>query len=920
MNIKLYGKAVFRVPQFPINATLEQSWNELKESIKLASADFFKLIENASYEEYHSLPPRIKLTVQKYFNRARFRATPYGTFAAVGTCNIGKNGTSQLILHTDPVKHEYTDWQITEELTDLWKSKPLDAMLLFANHSYYQIGDEIRYIYREEDYQLSDITYTPLVHSILKQCEHPTPMNKVIEAIKDQYNIESEESLSWISELIDLQLIFTNYHPNIIGEDFFHRIRHPQGPGTPKYTINERRCLAGGPDSKQLETVKQLVLHLSRSLPAPELPGDLADFIAAFSKRYDQREVPLMEALDPVIGIGYGGMEEAADHSLIIDLSESSGPGAANDWIRELIGQRLKLDSSPIIIDKIPGNGATQQANLPNTFSAILSLCDDLIILDKLGGPTGTAIHGRFTLCSPEILRQCRAIAGIESASNPDILFFDIGYTGERRVDNVNRRQDIYSHKLSIHGFDTSAEPLLANDIRVCVRNGQLILYSHRYKKRLIPRIATAYNYQRSALPLFRILCDIQHQDIQPYFIADPDRLFPDLDFIPRLQYRNIVVAPARWRLHKAYTGHNSLSAYIQSLDIPRYIRAGHADQTLVLDTLCMDDMALLQSVLHSKGPLWVQEAFIPQEPVAADRRGNTYLSELLLTFYHEQQIYTPYAPSMEKDKQRHFLPGSEWVYYELYCHPGYADELLVKILLPNIRELQPLIRHWFFIRYNDGGDHLRLRIRLKKSEYHFRVLRAMEKPLHALLSDGRIRDVRCPTYTRELERYGSDKIEAIEKHFCMDSIWVLDHIALNDLDKYRICTELMRMAGHLSGFDDSEFTALIQGACSCHISEHRPSTAALKRMNRIFKAMLNDPVNVTIPDRILRSYRDILSDISGERKRRLYTDLIHMHINRLFATDQRRHEMLLYEYLLQWCKRKHFQPAGTASTRDPAV
>lgn len=77
MKLKLHEKVVFRVPQFPVDATLRECWDELKKSIALASPEFYQYIKDTDYGGYENLSEPIKITVQKYFNRARFRATPY---------------------------------------------------------------------------------------------------------------------------------------------------------------------------------------------------------------------------------------------------------------------------------------------------------------------------------------------------------------------------------------------------------------------------------------------------------------------------------------------------------------------------------------------------------------------------------------------------------------------------------------------------------------------------------------------------------------------------------------------------------------------------------------------------------------------------------------------------------------------------
>ncbi|HBX51207.1 MAG: hypothetical protein A2275_06955 [Bacteroidetes bacterium RIFOXYA12_FULL_35_11] len=63
----------------------------------------------------------------------------------------------------------------------------------------------------------------------------------------------------------------------------------------------------------------------------------------------------------------------------------------------------------------------------------------------------------------------------------------------------------------------------------------------------------------------------------------------------------------------------------------------------------------------------------------------------------------------------RYFIPGSEWLYYKIYCGPKTADTIIENVFLPVSSKLfeNSLIKKWFFIRYSDSDLHLRFRILL---------------------------------------------------------------------------------------------------------------------------------------------------------------------------------------------------------------
>lgn len=53
-------------------------------------------------------------------------------------------------------------------------------------------------------------------------------------------------------------------------------------------------------------------------------------------------------------------------------------------------------------------------------------------------------------------------------------------------------------------------------------------------------------------------------------------------------------------------------------------------------------------------------------------------------------------------------------------------------------------------------------------------------------------------------------------------------------------------------------------------------------------------------------SFIRVLTQCAPENALKLFTDLIHMHVNRLFNKDQRTHEMVMYYFLLKDIQRQN--------------
>lgn len=86
---------------------------------------------------------------------------------------------------------------------------------------------------------------------------------------------------------------------------------------------------------------------------------------------------------------------------------------------------------------------------------------------------------------------------------------------------------------------------------------------------------------------------------------------------------------------------------------------------------------------------------------------------------------------------------------------------------------------------------------------------------------------------------------------------------------------------------------------------EYKLNPASFKRLNKRFlerKSILNPVVNSSfsgLPAHYKRAFLNAFSNFKCREERvKLLTDVIHMHVNRLFSADQRRHEAILYHYL----------------------
>lgn len=928
MKIKIDPTVIFRTPRFSYHSDLFSCWEELKKSIAISSNSFYQIVKDVKADDLKTVPPRVFFTIWKYFNRAQFRSTPYGTFASFSVLeNAFKFDSSNIIIAEKQQVIEFTDWPVKNNIQFLFSDLLKNNALIFSNSSYYHISGNIRYIACTEGlFELAEIKSEDLINKILIACSQPIKFTDLIEKLA--LSIEEEESLATLLEdMHGIQLVFTDFDANIVGEDYFQRLKIGVQPNLSKYIIAKREVKSGEINQNLFLAIPNLISLLQGIVPINELEA-LKKFKDKFKRKFEHQEVSLVIALDPELGIGYDELEQAGhEDDFITKLSSKTKSKTLDSNLKTILSNALSVQkfeqNETIFLDKLSFINNSKTVQTPNTFSMLLSVADDLIIVDQIGGSTANALNGRFTLADVAVENNCKSVAAMEQSANPDVLFFDVAYMVETDIDNINRRKLVYNHQLSILNFDTSNDPLTLNDIAISIMGDEVVLRSKKHNKRVIPKIASAYNYSRSDLAVFRLLCDIQNQGIQTNLSLKLDQIFPNLDYYPRLQYQNIVLSRSKWQVSKteilsgAHLSVEYCRSHLQDKGISRYFKTGSSDQTLCFDMTSDDDLTAFIQFMQKQTTLYLEEVILPDNSAVMDEDSNPYLAQFVLNLNHDHQIYFGLdadADQPEEPITKNFLPGTEWLYFEIYCHQQRTDQILRELIAPFIADYSAKIKSWFFIRYNENGNHLRFRILLYKELDSQMLTSAFSSCLSEQFNEGLISDVQIKTYKRELDRYGADLMILVEDHFFQDSNFVLAMLETQpeDFDKYRICSDLIFNIQNSAIIDKAEFTKLIKFMSDSFNNEHHLEATDFKQLNiqyqlyRKSELVLLNESQLKMFTMMNKSFINILKECAPNKRLKLLSDLIHMHVNRFFNKDQRTNEMIMYYFLLKDLQRKN--------------
>jgi thiopeptide-type bacteriocin biosynthesis protein len=930
VKIKLLDTVLCRTPAFSPDDELEGKWEALKFIIREASPSFYEIIERVQAAELKDLSEKTGFSVWKYFNRARYRATPFGGFAAFTVMPLSADDTIPLILNHEISPRQFIDWKEKDQLTTNLSELAANSSYFQTNSSLYFIGKESRYIrFRAGYFEIVSVIGFPEFNAILNLCRQKTHPQQVYQFMKNSFRMSEKHTLTLLKRLLDLQLLTTDRFPNITGDDYFRRLNIGDTTPGSTYTISERMLISGGFNKRKLQDLPGLIGFLSAHLPKTE-NATLNNFKSAFLKKFERRAVPLTIAMDPETGVGYANLgQHQANQELDAFLGTTNQEEQADLQITYSPLHRFLLNGivkrNPIRLEQFEVTGKEAALPLPNTFSVMLRFWNNQPVIENTGGCTANALLGRFTIASDELEKFGLEVSAIEEKANPDIIFFDIAYQAEKQVDNVNRRKQLYKHELPILTWSCHPSPMQLDDLLIAINGNEIILWSKKHGKRVVPRIPSAYNYTRSDLAVYRFLCDLQHQQIRSDLNFKIRHFFPGLDHYPRVVYKNVIISPAMWLVPQEFMQvgktdnqkekKERVLCWLQDEGIDFLFKAGSSDQTLCFDPQIDSDIAqfLLFCRQYTSKEMYISEALITGADDIKDKNGKGYAAEYIVSYSHENQVYQGGQNLALNKVNNMILPGGEWLYFEIYCHPFRSNDLLLNRIAPFIKEIGRKLKKWFFIRYDDQGPHLRLRLQLKDPNEAYLFISMLRSILEPDCMTGLVSDIQVKTYFRETERYGVARMEIVEEFFSADSKYILYLLCKKKTTDQLYITALMMMqrliALCLNNINDQ--VIFVRNMADNFSRELGMGQENFKKLNFSFEQLKEQLTNNNfVPARFQGRHERLFSKImnkcnDGAERTKMTADLLHMHINRLFFADQRAHEAILYQHLLKILKTR---------------
>jgi class I lanthipeptide synthase len=835
---------------------------ELRDAIFVASPSLEEALDVWRREPDGKQGRKLEPALVSYFSRAAARATPFGLFAGCTTGTINTQTRLHLKARERYQRHSRLDmdylWALAEgverdpQLRELFVYEP--------NSSLYETAGRLRLAEARltatgRSYHLVAVDKSPYLTAVLERARGGTTLATAAEVLVDD-EISQAEAEEYLGELIDNQLLVSDARPVVTGDEpvpglvatlmrhaataqIAARLDEAQAaleaidaaglgasPRSYRAIGSVLADLPARPEMSRLVQVdllkpaeeatlgRRVVSEITRGvrilhqLAPPHEAEGLARFREAFSRRYETREIPLVEALDEEIGIGFerSASPLAEASPLLAGLPFRAGDREAIPWTGRdavLLGKvahALAEEADEITLEAsdIEALASPQHRPLPDAFYVVAKVAAESdgaiaqgafrVLLQYVDGPPGALMLGRFCHADPTLHEFVGAQLRAEEACRPEELFAEIVHLPDGRTGNILCRPVLREYEIPYLGRSGAPadRQIPITDLLVSVPNDRILLRSRRLEREVVPRLTTAHDEDWRNLGVYRFLCALQRQDVVSDLKWDWGPL-RDAPFLPRVVSGRLVLSRARWKLTEAELlalGQRAIAdqfAAVQALRagrrLPRYVALADRDYQLVIDLDNVLSVAALTHHLRGQRQAVLVEMFPGPDELCVTGPEGRFMHEFIVPF---MQAAPPRsepdvaAPQVTRSLvRRRFPPGSEWLYAKLYTGTGTADQLLDHVVGPFVRSSLDAgaADAWFFIRYADPDWHLRLRLHGEPGRLHAEVLPALEAAAAPLLETGRLWRLQLDTYEREVERYGGDRgIELAEEVFAADS------------------------------------------------------------------------------------------------------------------------------------------------------
>ncbi|WP_433979412.1 thiopeptide-type bacteriocin biosynthesis protein [Chryseobacterium sp. RLHN22] len=970
------------------------SISEIENALQVSHRDFYVEIKKNTSREYQKSDvnklTKIYLSLYKYLSRITFRSTPYGLFSGVSMAEITSANKSlpldksTMFINVQPQLHEYIQFISKLNINFLTEHN----IKLFLNPTLYSLQDKFYYVEKnlEQSHNASLMTVSKnkILSRVIKMCRKSmlTVDEISIGILSFLKGYSREEISSYINQLIKSQILLPDLYINPSEEDLSLNIQrklhaYKDFPQIKEYfrfitSICEANLTGSIESIKEIKAVyqdKSIAVDVRLSKNKVSIPSEFVEkiseqcyslfkkmpnrnapflerFIAQYVSKYENAQIPLLEALDPNFGIGYAefsiGNAEFQPLTKGIAFNEGTIYNSQNliDSVVEKSFQRFKEQSSSVIdiedeLNLLPDLSSGQipvneSSYIFGNISADQDFQNFTFFPDQIYANQATKLFKRFSTLGDDIIESINQIYQLEQEVNHNSILAEVITIPNNHFSNIVLTKSF--RKSEIPHFtlqNKNTKNIQLSDLVICIQEGKLRLYSNSLKKEIIPVVSHPYNTYLED-PICKFLSDVANQYTGGGRFWSWGKYVQE-KHLPRITFKNIIVSRESWCIKKKPNNYSNpieteklIESLIKARKLPVKIILSNiinSDNEVMLDLSTPIARQILAKEINFN-TVYLFEDIYSESRLISDGAGY-YNTEIVIPYLNRREKYDFPLTRIDNLQKRTFLPGEEWLYVKIYAGSKLAETILSTIVLPFTKQLvkSKKIDKWFFIKYNDPQYHLRVRFHKSPDcssiEWNA-ILYNLTAVINKKLGSNLHYKIVVDTYHRELERYGQLPLDLSELLFYYDSTCVanfLKDIYGDEGEIYRYKFSLLNVDNLLDSFGYSihqkkEILASISQEFFNEHKEYFDKEKTLRQfLNNRYRELRSEIQEVfttgsechqELSPYLIKRNRFIA------KNRNLFTiaidqliySYIHMTLNRLFLINPRHHELLVYHLL----------------------
>ncbi|TXE01606.1 thiopeptide-type bacteriocin biosynthesis protein [Algoriphagus aquimarinus] len=702
---------------------VEKNWEQIMRAITYSSPDFALGIKG---KKYSKLTVHQQEKLLKYLLRGRYRATPFGYWAAVGLGNWGLC-YSQPDLNTKPIKAAKPAPNISKTKSPSTYCLPVGFKKNKHHYLFWSFDEE------KEGW-------------LAKFIETNKVLDKVIEWYYTNAFLDFDSFCSWFDSS-DQRRIKTIWEKLIMSGIL---VAH----GTVKPILKDNSI-----DLKIKNTITipiaiknrlEVIPNEMGALFTPVATSFLESFKTWFITHFDDRFVRmdrLMQHKD--------FWPATYDIQNTPSNSTFSIPGTFWEY-----GQVLDLSR---LIEK------KEVRNMRHLQAMFRIGKDEEIQLENFACNYPYAFMGRFGKDSAihTYFRQ----SGLESRKDT-ILYADVLLKEAEKSLQLSSHTNLFDYSIDSFGAHHGKNILHLTELWLGISEGkEFVLYSESLAKQVIPVIQHPLNPMHISHPVSRIVWHIAQQDVlrfMPYYHS----AFQAPQYTPRLMWgEGMCVQPEKWILKaEDLKNYGSLGQLISKWQIPELIAFGNYDRELLLDTRRSTDRNIIEKELLTNGKCHVKSAeWVGQSPIHTGDKAMIY-PQIIKSWKFEM----PY-PKLPSNINYQRSANSHWIYLKVHLVSPCREPFMNKTLRNLISRVTTTgeCTQWFFLYYATIHEEIRIRFHLKNLTSKSLVKEAL---FHELEENHLVLSYNFEPYFPEVSKFGSgmaisEKIFGIESEFILSEL-----------------------------------------------------------------------------------------------------------------------------------------------------